>query len=187
METATLETERYKETNSGLFKILFNSLEYRMTAPYPSKEQLPHELIEQLENTYSAKKLHYIIKMLSPSNLLVIYHHPDTEPNDYLIHARVSGMSEQELHSYNQYNTNLRDYNTCQIRWLKTERYLLGQRLKHKPNDNELADDMKAEHVPDHFRAFYVEKYKDDDTRVWKAEETVNNHTGRNSFCFSGE
>lgn len=82
---------------------------------------------------------------------------------DEEIILQIDSLSLEELKYYSDHYivNNLNHYMKLQIEWLEKEKYYLGIKLRHNPNNEELINFWVKHHNSERFRAFYVLKYPD--------------------------
>lgn len=120
---------------------------------------LPSYQSEILRNHgYSLLEQQYIARVLKPQEIALI-----TDPENILYIARVKRLTPERLAEFDQYvwknPATRKKYMREQREWLNQERYFLGQKLGHFPDDGELAADFIEKNLGQYFRAYYTLKY----------------------------
>jgi hypothetical protein len=93
--------------------------------------------------------------VLTNDELALLVNHPE----DNGLINRIKLMSKEKLAEFEHYRPkSLKHYNSLQMDWIETSRWLLGLKLGRKPNDVEcMKDYLTQNHY--RFRAFYVTKF----------------------------
>ena len=95
--------------------------------------------------------------VLTNDELALLVNHPE----DKGLISRIKSMSKEQLALFESFRpTSLKHYNSLQVDWIETSRWLLGLKLGKKPSDVEcMRDYLTQNHY--RFRAFYVLKFPD--------------------------
>ena len=123
-----------------------------------ASDLLPPRLSGSLLAIFSRRQVEYIAHILSPDELNVI-----ADLHDALILARIKRMPPAKLARFDQYvpvdRSQQKTYEMEQVRWIRDEEYLLGQRLGRRPSPHELCADFMRCQNGLRFRAYYTLKF----------------------------
>ena len=93
-----------------------------------------------------------------------------SDHSDIPILSKIKKMDKKDLEKYNCYLIiDFKHFMKLQMEWLLTEKWLLGDRVKHDPSDEELMNDPYLHENAVRYRVFYVLKYPE---RVKSKTET---------------
>ena len=117
-------------------------------------------LTGELRARFAPRQAAYIAAVLTAEELAVI-----SDLGDAMIFARIKRMSEERLKRFDDLvpadETQVKFYQSMQLRWLHDEEYLLGTRLGRRPTQRELFVDFMNNHNGRRFRAYFAIKYPD--------------------------
>lgn len=115
-------------------------------------------LLGELRARFTPRQVQYVAEVLTPDEMAVI-----GDLNDALIFARIKRMPDRRLKRFDDLipadESQLRFYQSLQLRWLRDEEYLLGTRLGRRPTQRELFADFLNNHNGQRFRAYFALKY----------------------------
>jgi hypothetical protein len=114
-------------------------------------------LHDRLRERYSPLRAAYIARVLTADELSVV-----CDPDDALVIARIKRMPSRRLARFERMEPASADdrrlYGSLQLRWLRTEEYLLATRLGRPPTHGELWADFMRHHNGPRFRAYFALK-----------------------------
>ena len=114
----------------------------------------------ELRARFAPRQAAYIEAVLTTEELAVI-----SDLGDALIFARIKRMSEERLKRFDDLvpadETQVKFFQSMQLRWLRDEEYLLGTRLGRRPTQRELFVDFMNHRNGRRFRAYFALKYPD--------------------------
>jgi len=117
-------------------------------------------LTGELRARFTPRQARYIAAVLTPEELAVI-----SDLSDALLFARIKRMPERRLRRFDQLipvdDTQVRFYQSLQLRWLRDQEYLLGTRLGRGPTAREMFVEFMTHHNGQRFRAYFSLKYPD--------------------------
>ena len=126
----------------------------------PPNHTLSACLTGELRARFAPRQAAYIGAVLTAEELAVI-----SDLGDALIFARIKRMSEERLKRFDDLvpadETQLKFYQSMQLRWLRDEEYLLGTRLGRRPTQRELFVDFMNHRNGRRFRAYFALKHPD--------------------------
>jgi hypothetical protein len=136
--------------------------EGRMTTTRQRNRQPTHTLSAcltgELRARFAPRRAAYVAAVLTAEELAVI-----SDLSDALIFARIKRMSEERLKRFDDLvptdETQVRFYQSLQLRWLHDEEYLLGTRLGRRPTQRELFVDFMNHRNGRRFRAYFAMKH----------------------------
>ena len=117
-------------------------------------------MVGELRARFRPRQVEYIAAALTGEELAVI-----SDLSDALLFARIKRMPERRLRRFDQLipadDTQVRFYQSLQLRWLRDQEYLLGTRLGRGPTAREMFVDFMKNHNGQRFRAYFCMKYPD--------------------------
>lgn len=117
-------------------------------------------MLGELRARFTPRQVRYIAAVLTGDELGVI-----SDLCDALLFARIKRMPEVRLRHFDQLipadDTQVRFYQSLQLRWLRDQEYLLGTRLGRGPTAREMFVDFMKNHNGQRFRAYFAMKYPD--------------------------
>ena len=117
-------------------------------------------LAGELRARFAPRQAAYIAAVLTAEELAVI-----ADLSDALIFARIKRMSQERLKRFDDLvpadETQVKFFQSMQLRWLRDEEYLLGTRLGRRPTQRELFVDFMNHHNGRRFRAYFALKHPD--------------------------
>ena len=121
---------------------------------------LPTCLLAELRAWFTPRQVRYVAAVLTADELAVI-----SDLSDALLFARIKRMPDRRLKRFDELipadETQVRFYQSLQLRWLRDEEYLLGTRLGRRPTQREIFADFLNNHNGQRFRAYFALKYPD--------------------------
>jgi hypothetical protein len=126
----------------------------------PAAGSLSPCLLGELRARFTPRQVHYVASVLTADELAVI-----ADLADALLIARIKRMSGERLRKFDQLipadDTQVRFYQSLQLRWMRDQEYFLTTRLGRAPTAREMFVEFMNHHNGQRFRAYFALKYPD--------------------------